>query len=64
MTDWAGLSADGEIDVDGAQAQARLYKPAGLCVTTAGALFVAPDSAESPLRKVDLKTRTVSTWAY
>jgi len=42
-----------------------LRLPGGLCVAGDGTVFVAPAKPRSaPLRKVDGRTRAVSTWAY
>ena len=66
LTDWLGVPGDrGERDINGPARGASLRRPGGLCVTGAGAVFVAPAAPRSaPLRKVDGQSRAVSTWAY
>lgn len=67
LTDWLGaLSPFGpKQDVDGRPPNARVRRPGGLCVTGDGTVFIAPAAPRSgPVRKVDGKTREVSTWVY
>lgn len=66
LTDWLGAPGDaGDKDVNGRPPEARLRRPGALCVTGDGTVFVAPAAPRSsPLRKVDGKTRAVSTWVY
>lgn len=67
LTDWLGaVSPFGpENDIDGRPPEARVRRPGGLCVTGNGTVFVAPAKPLSgPVRKVDSKTRAVSTWVY
>lgn len=66
LTDWLGLQGErGEKDINGPAGVASLRRPGGLCVTGDGTVFVAPARPRSgPVRKVDGKTRAVSTWVY
>ena len=68
LTDWLG-GKPGESgqdkDIDGRPPKARVRRPGGLCVSGDGTLFVAPAAPRSgPVRKVDSKTREMSTWVY
>jgi len=66
LSDWLGKQgSQGDEDINGPASQARLRRPGWLSVSGDGTLFVAPASPRSsPVRKVDGKTREVSTWLY
>jgi sugar lactone lactonase YvrE len=66
LSDWLGKQRDkGDEDIDGPASQASLRRPGSLSVSGDGTVFVAPASPRSsPVRKVDDKTRDVSTWLY
>jgi hypothetical protein len=65
LSDWLGHPHDDwDSDVDGPAAQARIAKPGGLAVTTAGTIYIAPGPGNGLVRKVDGKTRAVSSWLY
>ena len=66
LSDWLGKQGSkGEEDINGPASQASLRRPGWLSVSGDGTLFVAPASPRSsPVRKVDGKTREVSTWLY
>ena len=66
LSDWFGKQGSkGDEDINGPASQARLRRPGWLSVAGNGTLFVAPASPRSsPVRKVDGKTREVSTWLY
>lgn len=66
LSDWLGKQGSkGDKDINGPASQANLRRPGRLSVSGDGTLFVAPASPRaSPLRKVDGKTREVSTWLY
>ena len=67
LTDWLGAVSPHEsrMDIDGRRPKARLRRPGDLCVTGDGTIFVAPAGPRTgPVRKVDGKTREVSTWVY
>lgn len=66
LTDWLGVQGErGRSDINGLAQGASLRQPGGLCVVGDGTVFVAPAKPRSgPVRKVDGKTRAVSTWVY
>lgn len=66
LTDWLGaLRETRETDVDGRSPKARVRRPGALCVAGDGSVFITPAAPKSgPVRKVDSKTREVSTWVY
>ncbi len=66
LSDWLGKQGSkGDEDINGPAPQASLRRPGWLSVSGNGTLFVAPASPRSsPVRKVDGKTREVSTWLY
>jgi hypothetical protein len=66
LSDWLGVPGEkGDRDINGPAAQAMLRRPGRLCLSGDGTLFVSPyNPRSSPVRKVDAKTRAVSTWLY
>lgn len=68
LSDWLGASpftGEAENNVDGRPPRARITRPSSVCVTGDGTLFIAPVvPASGPVRKVDSKTREMSTWVY
>jgi sugar lactone lactonase YvrE len=66
LSDWLGVQGDkGDKDINGPAAQAMLRRPGRLCLSGDGTLFVSPyNPRSSPVRKIDPKTRAVSTWLY
>ncbi len=66
LSDWLGKqSSKGDEDINGPAPQASVRRPGWLSVAGDGTLFVAPAGPRSsPVRKVDWKTREVSTWLY
>jgi sugar lactone lactonase YvrE len=66
LTDWLGARTRTDPpDVDGRPPNARLRRPGSLCMSANGTLFVTPGSLRSgSVRRVDVKTREVSTWVY
>ena len=66
LTDWLGARTRSDpTDVDGRPPNARLRRPGSLCMSATGTLFVTPGSLRSgPVRRVDVKTRELSTWVY
>lgn len=66
LSDWLGKQGSkGDVDIDGPASQASLRRPGWLSVSGDGTVFVAPAGPRSsPVRKVDGKSREVSTWLY
>ena len=65
LSDWIGAHGDSQdIDVDGPAAEARVRRPGGLCASADGTVFIKGVELYMPLRRVDGKTRAVSTWLY
>ncbi|MEI6670185.1 MAG: hypothetical protein WCP29_18725 [Acidobacteriota bacterium] len=62
----AGLGDEHTVgrDVDGPAAQAGISKPTSLCSAPDGTVFVRPDTGGHPLRRIDARTKKVSTWVY
>jgi hypothetical protein len=51
-------------DIDGPAATAHIYQPGAFCTTADGTLFILPYHNRRAVRKVDPKTKIVSTWVY
>ena len=51
-------------EVDGAAALARFFAPAALCSAGSDTLFILPRHSLRPVRKFDLRTKTVTSWIY
>jgi len=51
-------------EVDGPAARAQFFGPAGLCSAGEDVLFIAPKHQRRPVRKFDLRTKTVTSWLY
>ena len=51
-------------EIDGPADRARFFAPAALCSTGDDALFILPGHSRRPVRKVDLHTKTVTSWIY
>ena len=66
LADWlGGASGPLETDIDGRPPQARVRRPGGLCLAGDGTVFIAPAApGAGPVRKVDGKTREMTTWVY
>jgi hypothetical protein len=66
LSDWLGVQGEkGDKDINGPASQAMLRRPGRLCLSGDGTLFVSPyNPRSSPVRKIDPKTRAVSTWLY
>jgi hypothetical protein len=66
LTKFLGVQGSDEVreDVDGPAATARIWGPGGFCSTADGTLFIMPYHNRRAVRKVDPKTKIVSTWVY
>jgi len=51
-------------DIDGPAATAHIYHPNDFCASADGTLFILPYHNRRAVRKVDPKTKIVSTWVY
>jgi len=66
LTKFMGVQGSDEHreDVDGPAATAHIWGPGGFCTTPDGTLYIMPYHNRRAVRKVDPKTKIVSTWVY